>query len=202
MPFRQQLVLLIIDKFIIAAVIAVVGFYLKRSLDDRSAAFNAQQNLMLQIRREQQEMTLELQKQRQALAKELRDLQTQKQLQVSQQIAAARLPAYQRMWEVQESTAESLGEEFTPELREELVRRLRAAYFQNGNGILLTPAGVEWYRTVIHRLKISESTSKDIRDAFTGFRRQLKIDVAVYTAQEATQPTDPKPLNSTSVEKV
>ena len=112
-------------------------------------------------------------------------------LQNSAQIAAARLPAYQKFWEIQEETAESVGVEFTPAVREELERRLRRAYFSNGNGILLTPSGMKCYRTAMKRLKDDGCRSEDIRKAFTLFRRQLKIDVGAYNDESAATPTDP-----------
>ena len=195
MTLHDQLVVTIVDKLLIGAVIAAVGYYLKRSLDDRSAALTTSQNLMLQIRRGQQEMTLELQKERAALEKELRDHQTQTQLQITQQIAAARLPAYQRFWEIQTETADTLQAEFTPEMREDLERRLRDAFFQNGNALFLTPTGLKCYRTAMKTLKAANPSSQQIRQAFSRFRRQLKIDVGVYSEFDAATPTDPDPTS-------
>lgn len=218
MTFHQQLVLTIVDKLIIGGVIAVLGYLFKRSLDNRSAevqealqflkgqqdgllaAFNAQKNLDLQVRKEQQENNLELRREQQTLQQEVRDFQKQKDLQASAQIAAARLPAYQKFWAMTEKSAKSLVPEFSPEQRKELERDLRATYFRDGNAIMLTPQGVQWYQTIMERLKLPESTPEQIHEAFTGFRRQLKLDVKVYTEEQAAQPTDPKPLESPSSE--
>jgi len=200
MTFTQQLVITLVDKLIIAGALVIVGYWLNKRLEafktdqaKQLQILRGQQDELLEIRKEHHEMALEMHREQQNLAKELRDLQTQKELQITAQIASARLPAYRKLWEIQDVTAESLGLELSPEQRKELENKLRATYFRNGNAIFLSHSAVTRYRTAMKCLKETNSTSQDIRDAFTAFRTQLKSDVKVYNEEEAKKPTKPEP---------
>src|SRR5208283_2880487 len=131
MTFTQQLVITLVDKLIIAGALVIVGYWLNKRLEafktdqaKQLQILRGQQDELLEIRKEHHEMALEMHREQQNLAKELRDLQTQKELQITAQIASARLPAYRKLWEIQDVTAESLGLELSPEQRKELENKL------------------------------------------------------------------------------
>src|SRR5208337_4734083 len=203
LTFTQQLILTIADKLLIAAVLVLVGYWLNKRLEqfksheaEKLQVLKGQQDGLIAIFKAQQDLTLEMRREQQALAKEFRDLQAQKELQMTAQIASARLPAYAKLWEIQEVVSPTLKPELSPQQRKELETKLRAAFFQNGNGIFLSHSALTAYRTAMERLQDADSKSEAIVKAFSELRKQLKLDVKIYNEEEAMTSTQPKPQST------
>jgi hypothetical protein len=203
LTFTQQLILTIADKLLIAAALVLVGYWLNKRLEqfksheaEKLQVLKGQQDGLIAIFKAQQDLALEMRREQQALAKELRDLQVQKELQMTAQIASARLPAYAKLWEIQNVVSPTLKPELSPQQRKDLETNLRAAFFQNGNGIFLSHSAFTRYRDAMKSLQDETSTSQQIVSAFSALRTQLKLDVRIYNEEEAMTPTAPKPRNT------
>jgi len=228
MALDPQLWNIIVDKGILAGLLAVVVYWSNKRLakynSDRQkelqtelARFNSDHveklqkeladlrerhegkiedfkaALALALKKQDQDFSLNLQmrEEQRDLARGLRDLEAQKDL----QIAAARLPAYQRFWEILDVTSPTLKLKLPPEQREELEDKLRAAFFQNGHGIFLSHSALTRYRVAMRCLQMENTKPETIRRAFSRFRTQLKTDVKVYTQEEAKTPTVAQPIH-------
>ena len=165
MSFTQQLIIVIADKLVIGIAIAVVGYILNKRL--------------------------KAMEHRQMLEKEIRDLQAQKELQFTAQIAAARLPAYIALWEKQEIFSPTLKLDLTAQQRKDSEAELRKWYYENGNGIFLSHATVTSYRNAVNRLMTEGEKTKVIKAAFSSLRTQIKKDMRIYNSEEAIAPTGP-----------
>jgi len=194
--FTEQLILTLTDKVAIGLVLAFVGFWLNKKLDDfksqqteRLEALKGEQAVQLQLLAGEQAAWLKVMEGQQALAKEFRDLQTQKELQVTAQIASARLPAYKAIWEIQEMVSPTLHPDLKTEQRKELETKLRTSFFKDGNGIFLSHSALTSYRAAMKCLKDNEAESNQIIDAFSDLRKRMKEDLKIYNEEEASAPT-------------
>jgi hypothetical protein len=165
MSFTQQLIIVMADKLVIGIAIIFVGYI-----------FNSR---------------LKAIENKQMLAKEIRDLQVQKELQATAQIAAARLPAYKTLWEQQEQFSPTLHSDLTVPQRKDLEAKLRTWYYKDGNGIFLSHAAITSYRTALECLMKEGEQTIVIKDAFSSLRTQLKEDMRIYNSEEAKAPTGP-----------
>src|SRR5213592_4270772 len=159
MTFSQQLIITLIDKLVIALVLALVGLWVNKKLgefkgreDERIEAIKGQQAAWLEILKGHQALSLELHKDQQALAKELRDLQAQKELQATAQIASARLPAYERLWEVQWIVSPTLSFDLTAQERKDLETKLITCFYQDGNGLFLSHSALSSFQAALNCL--------------------------------------------------
>jgi hypothetical protein len=163
MSFIQQLIIVIADKLVIGIAIVIVGYIFNRRL-------KAMEN-------------------KQMLEKEIRDLQAQKDLQVTAQIAEARLPSYKTLWEHQEIFSPTLNLDLTAQQRKEREDKLRTWYYIDGNGIFLSHAATTCYLEALACLRKEGEETKIINDAFSDLRTQMKEDMRIYNSEEAKAPT-------------
>jgi hypothetical protein len=113
--------------------------------------------------------------------------------QIHLKIAETRLPAYQAFWRTMRSvspTDPQLGGD--PAKRKQLSDALRKCFFEEGHGILLSHSALTRYRAAIDALQkpVSEIPDPDIVKLFSDLRTQMKLDLWIYTEEEAKKPTD------------
>jgi len=109
-------------------------------------------------------------------------------------IAAQRLPSYRAFWSLMEVVSPMAKNPLSERVRLNLDVSLRTCFFENSNGILLTHEGLTKYLEAIKLLRDDSDKidDKEIRDAFSRLRTQMKTDLAIYTEEEARTPNMPK----------
>ena len=108
-----------------------------------------------------------------------------------------RLLAIQRLWALTEDVSPTIQADLTPETRKKMSEQLRAWYYEDGNGIFLRPESTDLFlrakATLVTLMPGKENVpDKTIRKAFSALRTQLKVDIGVYSSEEAKRQLGPE----------
>jgi hypothetical protein len=97
-----------------------------------------------------------------------------------QPLLEARLPAYEALWELADYGPEGSPKQLSDEERRELVARIRAWYYTNGAGLLLSGRARRQWTAVQKQLLATPSDAEAIRKAMSCLRTRLKQDIHVH----------------------
>lgn len=97
-----------------------------------------------------------------------------------------RLNAYQNLWSLTEVVSPSVIRSYTDEEKQNLSERLRAWYYDEGNGLFLPLKTADLCLRAKRTLdEGADATPDAIRGAFSSLRTQLKVDMGVYDQEQA-----------------
>jgi hypothetical protein len=131
-----------------------------------------------------------------AYGKELEHYKWEKQvdLEFKKSVMPARLEALKSLWNFMEPLSPTASTPLSRVDRKELDSQLGRWYYANGNGIFLGIDAAAAYFGARGALRDEQISDKEIRTAFSRLRTQIKIDVGVYSPEEAKRqigtPTD------------
>jgi hypothetical protein len=103
-------------------------------------------------------------------------------------ILEPQLEAYRQLWSLMDVASPSLDKEFTPDERKSLEGKLRAWYYEGGNGIFLSLESRGLLVQAKEYLLNSEKASSEIRKKLSELRSQMKNDIGVYGTEDVTSP--------------
>jgi len=108
------------------------------------------------------------------------------QLQLGRAIAPKRASAYGELWQLTEPLSPSRPDEISLEEREKLRETLTSWYYDKGNALYLSLNASDLFLKG-RRLLAKESTAraKEVTDAFSSLRTQMKVDIGVYSDKDA-----------------
>ena len=101
------------------------------------------------------------------------------------QIASARSPAYLELWQLTVKTSPSKTRALSQQEKDDLFDSLTTWYYDKGNAIFLSVAATDLFLKARGMLKESNSSDQETTDAFSKLRTQLKVDMGVYSDQDA-----------------
>ena len=104
-------------------------------------------------------------------------------------IKELQLPGYRELWEISSGIRSSDLREYEPAAMREAARRLRAWYYRDGNGALLSFRAQTLLQSGLTLLDAgAPADSAAVRWLFSNLRTQLKRDLGFYTDREAAAP--------------
>jgi hypothetical protein len=116
MTFTESLILAVVDKLLIAVIVAFVGYWVKGGLE--------------RIRRQEQA--------RLARVKRLEQFRLV--------VATAGLPAYQALWSITEAVSLSAERDLTEDDRRRFSEELRSWYYEKGNAMFLSLRALDLFQ--------------------------------------------------------
>lgn len=105
-------------------------------------------------------------------------------------ILEPQLEAYRKLWALMAMTSPSLDNEWSPEERRNLEAKLRAWYYETGNGIFLSRESRALLVKGKKALLDGTAKSASIRESLSNLRSQLKNDIGVYGKAYFTSPSE------------
>jgi hypothetical protein len=101
-------------------------------------------------------------------------------------ISVHRSETYKTLWSIMKPLSQQSNQELD---RINLKDALKKWYYENGNGLFLTWAAMDAYYLATKALGEEKDKIPDdfVRDAFSGLRTQMKVDMAIYTTNEAAR---------------
>jgi hypothetical protein len=100
-------------------------------------------------------------------------------------VSDKRLPAYQKLWVIMKPLSPRSKEPLDQETRTQLSNDFRNWFYDEGDGLLLTWKSLDEYIFATDLLLNPNASDEQVRSAFSGLRTQMKIDLSVYTHDEA-----------------
>ncbi len=97
----------------------------------------------------------------------------------------SRLEALKKLWTSTEQMSPTASEQLSPKMRKELDAELRQWFYKNGNGIFLSIKAADAFLKARKILTDKLTTFEEVHKAFSRVRTQLKIDLGVYSPDEA-----------------
>ena len=122
-----------------------------------------------------------------AYGKELEHYKWEKQvdLEFKRSVMPERLEALKRLWSCMEPLSPTAAMPLSRAEREKLDAQLRQWYYANGGGIFLSIQAAADCFDARATLLNGQISDKSVREAFSRLRTQMKIDVGVYSPEEA-----------------
>jgi hypothetical protein len=126
--------------------------------------------------------------------KELEHYKWEKQvdLEFKKLVMPLRLEALKRLWSCMEPLSPTATAPLSQAEREKLDAQLRQWYYANGDGIFLGIQAAAAYFDARATLLNEQISDKGVREAFSRLRTQIKIDVGVYSPEEAKRQIGPR----------
>ena len=112
-------------------------------------------------------------------------------------IAEQRIKSYQGLWEISRTAEYSRTDQIPQEARKSMGKKLSDWYYKNGGAMFLSFQATKKYGSAKEILSDPKSELREIQDAFSALRTQLKSDLRIYTIdQQGKQAINPDELFS------
>lgn len=124
--------------------------------------------------------------------------QLARDLGISMDLAKVRQPAYKALWSMMETVSLSRANPLTREDRQQFDHELTSYYYNDGNALFLSIKASDLLLKAKGLLRQSSPSvsNDDIRAAFSALRTQMKLDLAVYSANDAQIQIGPPKMQS------
>ena len=96
-----------------------------------------------------------------------------------------RLEALKKLWSLMEPLSPTLSTPIDAEQREQLYIDLRSWYYEEGGGMFLGLKAADLFMKTRESLQTVNTDERTLRNKFSPLRTQLKVDIGVYTPDEA-----------------
>lgn len=96
-------------------------------------------------------------------------------------IAEQRIKSYQGLWEISRTAEYARKDQIPQEARESMGKKLSEWYYKNGGAMFLSFQAAKKYGSAKEVLVNPKSELREIQDAFSALRTQLKNDLRIYT---------------------
>lgn len=107
---------------------------------------------------------------------------------IRQKIAESRAATYLSLWQLTAEIDAIDRDPLTPEKVEQLLNKVTAWYYQQGNGLYLSHQATQLFLEAREMFKSPSPDVAVIKSGFSRLRTQMKEDIGVYTNQEAREP--------------
>jgi hypothetical protein len=156
MTIDDQVLIIIIDKLIIAIILLIAGYLVKRSIEK----YKSDEQKKIEKFKADEEWW--------------------------RQITKDRAKAYIKLWKLTEIASPSRTKEFNKEEKKDFFEKLTNLYYDEGNALYLSLYAVDKFLKARKLVSSKSTAELDkIKTAFSRLRTQLKVDMRIYSKKDA-----------------